>query len=585
MGSKKKTTTTNMTATTTPNVPDYALGPVTNYFGQVGQFAQSNPYQYATPATDLQNQAFQAAGDLGPNPATQQAANALGGLLGQNTPYQTATAANAGDPTQMTAANAGNANLMTAANAGNANTVNLQGYQAGTLGPANTYTAQGYTAAQAAPINLDNNIERVQAASLLDNFQAYLNPTTQALVDSTLANYDDQAGRQRAAMNAQAAMNKAFGGSRFGIQAAMFDADTARNRALTEAQLRNNAWNTAAGLSSTDTGYRQQANLANQAAANSRAETLAAMQAQNNQFNTGQINDASAFTAGANNQAGAFNAGAQNQYGLAQFDANNAASQFNANAFNTGQMFNAGAQNDFALANAGFQQTANQFNAGAQNDFALADAGFQQAANQFNAGADNQFALTDAGFQQDVNLANANAANQNAQFNTQQDLATAQALGSLGLGMSDAERANIGLQLAAGEQQRDILDEYNKAPLNQLIALGGLLNPGLIGSVSGQTVNTNGTEVSKQSGGLLGALAGIASIGSQIAPLFSDRRLKTDIKRIGQTDGGLPVYTYRYGGVGPFHMGVMAQEVEKTQPKALGPKLAGFMTVNYAEIN
>lgn len=96
------------------------------------------------------------------------------------------------------------------------------------------------------------------------------------------------------------------------------------------------------------------------------------------------------------------------------------------------------------------------------------------------------------------------------------------------------------------------------------------------------------TQQQKSSGGLLGALAGIAQLGSSAfgggAFMLSDRRAKTDVARIGQTDGGLPVYTYRYGGEGPFHMGIMAQEVAAEQPEALGPEIAGYMTVNYAEV-
>jgi hypothetical protein len=70
----------------------------------------------------------------------------------------------------------------------------------------------------------------------------------------------------------------------------------------------------------------------------------------------------------------------------------------------------------------------------------------------------------------------------------------------------------------------------------------------------------------------------------QLASLFSDARLKTDVRRVGQTDAGAPIYTYRYMGEGPFHMGVMAQEIANDQPDALGPEIGGFMTVNYAEV-
>lgn len=74
--------------------------------------------------------------------------------------------------------------------------------------------------------------------------------------------------------------------------------------------------------------------------------------------------------------------------------------------------------------------------------------------------------------------------------------------------------------------------------------------------------------------------SGIGTIAS-IASLFSDARLKEDIRRVGQTDGGLPVYTFRYKGEPAVHMGVMAQDVEVMQPEALGPVVSGFKTVNY----
>lgn len=79
-------------------------------------------------------------------------------------------------------------------------------------------------------------------------------------------------------------------------------------------------------------------------------------------------------------------------------------------------------------------------------------------------------------------------------------------------------------------------------------------------------------------------MGGLFGLGSSLIGMFSDRRLKTDIKRIGLTDGGLPVYTYRYGGEGPYHMGVMADEVEQVIPSAVNEHHSGFKMVNYAEV-
>ena len=62
--------------------------------------------------------------------------------------------------------------------------------------------------------------------------------------------------------------------------------------------------------------------------------------------------------------------------------------------------------------------------------------------------------------------------------------------------------------------------------------------------------------------------------------LLSDRRLKTDIRRVGQTDEGTPIYTYRYVWGGPVQMGVMAQDV----PDAAVMTPSGFLAVRYEEV-
>jgi hypothetical protein len=76
-----------------------------------------------------------------------------------------------------------------------------------------------------------------------------------------------------------------------------------------------------------------------------------------------------------------------------------------------------------------------------------------------------------------------------------------------------------------------------------------------------------------------GYLGGAATAGD-----YSDVRLKTDIRRVGTTDGGLPVYTYRYKAGGPMRMGVMAQEVEQVAPEAVSHDAAGWKKVNYSRL-
>lgn len=61
----------------------------------------------------------------------------------------------------------------------------------------------------------------------------------------------------------------------------------------------------------------------------------------------------------------------------------------------------------------------------------------------------------------------------------------------------------------------------------------------------------------------------------------SDRRLKTDIKRIGKTDSGLPLYSYRYKDGPTYHIGPMADEVRERQPEAVFTREDGYDMVHY----
>ena len=81
-------------------------------------------------------------------------------------------------------------------------------------------------------------------------------------------------------------------------------------------------------------------------------------------------------------------------------------------------------------------------------------------------------------------------------------------------------------------------------------------------------------------GGLFGSVLGAAGLAGGFGALFSDRRLKTDIRRVGQTDEGTPIYTYRYVWGGPVQMGVMAQDV----PDAAVMTPSGYLAVDYGEV-
>jgi len=81
---------------------------------------------------------------------------------------------------------------------------------------------------------------------------------------------------------------------------------------------------------------------------------------------------------------------------------------------------------------------------------------------------------------------------------------------------------------------------------------------------------------------MMGGLFGLAgTLGG--AAIKSDRRLKTDIERVGTLNNGLPVYAYRYKDGGPVHIGLMADEVRAVHPEAVTTTPDGFDAVYYAK--
>jgi hypothetical protein len=105
----------------------------------------------------------------------------------------------------------------------------------------------------------------------------------------------------------------------------------------------------------------------------------------------------------------------------------------------------------------------------------------------------------------------------------------------------------------------------NAAAAQQGSGIGGLLGGGL------------GFAFGGAGGGLLGS-----GLGGAIGGLFSDRRLKKNIKRIGSM-GKLGIYTYQYIWGGPQQVGFMADEVAKVSPGAV-KDFGGLKVVDYEAI-
>jgi hypothetical protein len=96
------------------------------------------------------------------------------------------------------------------------------------------------------------------------------------------------------------------------------------------------------------------------------------------------------------------------------------------------------------------------------------------------------------------------------------------------------------------------------------------------GNYGSQTTGTsNGTQTTTPS--LLSDISsGVGIAGS----LLSDARSKTDIQNVGTLHDGQNVYRYRYVGQPTWHIGLLAQEVEKLFPEAV-TEIFGVKHVNY----
>lgn len=118
----------------------------------------------------------------------------------------------------------------------------------------------------------------------------------------------------------------------------------------------------------------------------------------------------------------------------------------------------------------------------------------------------------------------------------------------------------------------------NPAAANALTPdISGAFNQQYQGALAGYNANTASNNQTESTIGSLALLA---------AMYFSDKRLKEDVRRIGKTNQGLPVYTYRFKGDPRVQMGVMAQDVEKEKPEAVfslggrgGPKMVNYEAI------
>jgi hypothetical protein len=133
----------------------------------------------------------------------------------------------------------------------------------------------------------------------------------------------------------------------------------------------------------------------------------------------------------------------------------------------------------------------------------------------------------------------------------------------------DARNYGANATLAAEAQRRGI-------PVQALglLAQIGIPIAGLGSQSSGTSTKTEQMSGADQFGKIAGGITNLLSFTK------SDMRLKEDIAQVGTLFDGTPVYGYRYKGAPAYHIGLMAQDVEKTAPHAV-IEINGYKAVDY----
>jgi hypothetical protein len=139
-----------------------------------------------------------------------------------------------------------------------------------------------------------------------------------------------------------------------------------------------------------------------------------------------------------------------------------------------------------------------------------------------------------------------------------------QGVANLGLANQAAQLQAAQAQMQAGQVQQQTDQAAKSAMYNQFMQQQAFpyQQVGFLGNVS--------MGIGSQSGGTT----------TTTQPSYSDVRLKEDIKEVGKTFDGQPIYSFKYKGDNHTQLGLMAQNVKKKHPEAVGSH-KGYLTVDY----
>jgi hypothetical protein len=172
-----------------------------------------------------------------------------------------------------------------------------------------------------------------------------------------------------------------------------------------------------------------------------------------------------------------------------------------------------------------------------------------------------------------LNQSNYNQALSAAQGDASRSLAAGAQTGNLA-----QMQQQLGLQgtqalLSAGNQQQQLPLQTLQWLANLQTGVGSQMGGTTSGTSTGTTTGTSKTTEQPGMGQMIGA--GLGALA-----MFSDERMKEDIEPVGKSFDGQTIYKFRYKGDPKAQIGLLAQDVERHHPEAVG-SVGGLKTVNY----
>lgn len=261
----------------------------------------------------------------------------------------------------------------------------------------------------------------------------------------------------------------------------------------------------------------------------------------------------------------------QNQAAQQAFGQNLGAAQFANDA--SGQRFNQG----LAAGNFG-NQAQQQLYGQMMGQANLANSAGQQAfgqdlaAAQFNNQALGQAQNLDINRMQAMNQAQQQQYSQNMQYANMQNQLRQQAIAEQmqrrGMSLNEMNALLTGQQVGMPQMPR-----FNASGVAETPQLLNAANMGYQAQMDAANARNAGI------GNLVSGAFGLGSAAISNPFMFSDRRLKRRVRRIGTHRIGVGIYEYEMAGY--RQQGVLAQEVQAVRPDLVARHPSGYLTVNY----